>query len=293
VLKKLAMGGTKNIMATIASKYGFLLTALHDRDPDHPDKAPEVVINSSLAGLASRGPAEDRTKAVAMHLGKHKDRRLNAVDMAQVVDLWAIEDKELDSLCDRWRSSRTHAKRHKRDLAGLADWREYAPGYTSRRALTQHQLTLQKMTSRVKDYERLVYGGFVFRTHASQSGLNALTTDNANVACDYYEADNNQQLTRVYGKITRIFEHACWPGGPVRLVLQCEWFENVGTNEVARTPMVRRNPNSGFNVATKFTFINSCCTKPVAIWPHVLSDPGGDVFDVIDKNLLHEEGGAL
>jgi hypothetical protein len=81
-----------------------------------------------------------------------------------------------------------------------------------------------------------------------------------------------------------------YPGGPSKLVVKGNWFENMGKCSIAGTTLVRNNANHPFNRASKFTFIETCYTIPVAVWPYdpfnklPANHPRRQYFDIIDRN---------
>ena len=94
---------------------------------------------------------------------------------------------------------------------------------------------------------------------------------------DFIDQDT-KQVTRAYGVIQKIFEHAMHKGedAPKRVVIECVWYEYVGINPVSLNPQVRFNPNW----KSHYVFLDSCVASACVFWP---SDPFGDrtLLDVV------------
>ena len=78
----------------------------------------------------------------------------------------------------------------------------------------------------------------LFRTLDSQ---NKFRSDNACVAEDYKELDNNQAVAMNYGIIKNMFI-ARLGNEPEEIVVECDWYEKVGVNPRTKLTQVRRNP---------------------------------------------------
>ena len=99
-----------------------------------------------------------------------------------------------------------------------------------------------------------------------------------------------QEKKKIYGTIKRLILHEGYPGLTPRLIVEGQWWENMGYCPVTNNPLVKRNDDHMFNHSSKFVFLTNCYPRPVAIWPH---DPLDDFdenderkiwFDVIDRN---------
>jgi hypothetical protein len=71
-------------------------------------------------------------------------------------------------------------------------------------------------------------------------------------------------------------------GAPKRIVIECVWYEPVGTHPVSLNPQVKYNPNW----SSDLVFLDSCLPVSCGFWP---SDPFGDcdLLDVI-THLNHD-----
>jgi hypothetical protein len=128
----------------------------------------------------------------------------------------------------------------------------------------------------------------VFHVHEPDS---ASARDNSIFRLDYQGAAVRAvAITQSYARIVRIFEHEMFPGGPKELFVQGVWYRNEGICPIAGTKLVSEDPAHHFTHDSKFTPLNSCYQKPVAVWPHDPHEvlPPGDrrrtFFDVIDRN---------
>jgi hypothetical protein len=125
--------------------------------------------------------------------------------------------------------------------------------------------------------------------HVHEPG-SASSRDNSIFRLDYKaQVARAVTIKQSYARIVRIFEHTMFPGGPKDLFVQGVWYRNEGTCPISGTKLVSENTNH-FTLESKFTPLNSCYQKPVAIWPY---DPHGVLpiydrrrafFDVIDTN---------
>ena len=85
-------------------------------------------------------------------------------------------------------------------------------------------------------YKKVVYGGYMFCTRDSQRQS---PTDNSNIRMPFYELDQGRRVLKsAYGSIESIFTHELYPGGPKKLVLQVNWFEDRGLSPISMNPMV-------------------------------------------------------
>ena len=82
-----------------------------------------------------------------------------------------------------------------------------------------------------------------------------------------------------YGKIQRMFVHFFWPDdkdAPSKVVIQAEWYEQVGTNPVNGLPEIRLNRNFD---ASSLCFLEDCVAHHIFF---VRSDP----FTPLQPNQL-------
>ena len=83
---------------------------------------------------------------------------------------------------------------------------------------------------------------------------------------------------------------AAYPGGPSRVIVEGEWYRDMGKCPVAKTTLVKRDKHHSFNLSARFMFLEDCYRRPVALWPfdplHRLEseDPKTKWFHVIDRN---------
>jgi hypothetical protein len=103
-------------------------------------------------------------------------------------------------------------------------------------------------------------------------------------------AENRGISRKGFAQIKRIFVHKAYEGGPSRVVVDGDWLQVVGLCEVAKTTLVRKNPNHPFNLSSRFVFLDNCYHRPVSVWPHDPFNrlpPGSrfsDCYDIIDRN---------
>ena len=108
-----------------------------------------------------------------------------------------------------------------------------------------------------------------------------MVTDSSCIMQDYFDSVT-RQTTRAYGRIVSMFEHTMHPGlaAPSGVVVECKWYELVGTNPVNGLPTVRYNPNWD---AGRHVFLHTCVPASCAFWPKDPWTPLDDTseFDVI------------
>jgi hypothetical protein len=132
------------------------------------------------------------------------------------------------------------------------------------------------------------YGGNEFRTAAATA--NSKHNDSF-VRYDFREVrGKSSTIVSLVGCINRMFEQEGYPGGPRRLILECEWFEPMGSCDITSNKLVRRNADFYANHSSRFAFLDDCFQIPVALWPYDPLDKlsAGNkfkkCFDVIDRN---------
>ena len=147
------------------------------------------------------------------------------------------------------------------------------------------------MEREVIEYKRALYAGNELHTVAYSSSLPNRVHDNTALRWDYMDIDGrHRQMKSAFARILRVFKHSMWPEGPSRYVVECQWYETIGECPVAKTKLVKPNPEWHLNTSQKFVFLTNCYQCPVAIWPHdplddlPLDDVLKNVFDVIDRN---------
>ena len=78
-----------------------------------------------------------------------------------------------------------------------------------------------------------------------------------------------------------MFLHTMHPGpdAPKKIVIECVWYEHVGTNPVSGNPQVRYNPNW----QSHYVFLDSCVPAACVFWPSDPSDNNSDLrlMDVV------------
>ena len=104
-----------------------------------------------------------------------------------------------------------------------------------------------------------------------------------NVECWRYKLIHNTTLSNRYGVITRMFLHSFWPDAeaPKKIVVQADWYEQVGKNPVNGLPQIRFQANFS---ACSLAFLDDCIAENCAFFP---SDPWNDKSDLFDVVLHH------
>jgi hypothetical protein len=78
-----------------------------------------------------------------------------------------------------------------------------------------------------------------------------------------------------------MFYHEIYPGGTRRIVVMCEWLDNVEANTVddhtSLLPQARRNRDSLINANDAFAFLDECADYNIMLCRH---DPM-DVYTVL------------
>ena len=131
------------------------------------------------------------------------------------------------------------------------------------------------------------YSGADFRTQESQKDLKR---DDSHIRFDYKMAGAQGAITKGFAEIKRVFVHTAYPDGPERFIVEGDWFRLMGKCNIAKTDLVRIDPNHPFNHSSKFVFLDSCYQRPVAVWPYdplnklPVTHPKKAWFDIIDRN---------
>ena len=92
-----------------------------------------------------------------------------------------------------------------------------------------------------------------------------------------------------------MFYHAQYPNGPRKIVLECEWFENIHVDDDApddhtsMLPQVSRNPDSDDNRNNKFIFLDQCVTYNIMLCVHNPEERNCSIYDVIDRHRIFED----
>lgn len=109
-------------------------------------------------------------------------------------------------------------------------------------------------------------------------------SDNSCIMQDYLEPPKKKGekavRTRAYARIVDIFEHRMYPHreSPARVIIECEWYEEVGINPVNGLQMIRLNEN--WEVA-RYAFLDTCVAADVVYWPTDPFDAECETMDVI------------
>ena len=208
-------------------------------------------------------------------------------------DLWRVVDQGYDAFWDefeaylrRMKRRGNHRRANQRIPVDISDWTERS----RRRRFSQQEKLWRRMTKQVDDYDRVQYSGHLFRTHTSEIDIK---TCNSILRIDYNEHDGD--TVAAYGRIVRLFSHQMFPGGPTRLVAECDWYMGEGKESMTGLPMLSINPDSNFNRRSRFTFFESVYSRPCAVWPLDpygeldAADPRRDYFLAIDRNEPYVE----
>jgi hypothetical protein len=102
-------------------------------------------------------------------------------------------------------------------------------------------------------------------------------TDNACVMQRHVEEKTNT-IERAYGRIMEMYEHRMHPGddSPTRVIIECKWYELVGTDPVNHLPVVKYNPNWD---ESRHVFLDTCIPASCRFWPqNPFVEPTDDMF---------------
>lgn len=113
---------------------------------------------------------------------------------------------------------------------------------------------------------RAALDGVEFRTARYEEGL---LSANSCISCLYNERDNNQAQTKAYGIIKKMYIHQMYPGEdddiPSRVIVDCDWFEVVGTNPTTGLKTIAPNPTSkqAALCACQTAWLKTVCSGPL------------------------------
>ena len=143
-------------------------------------------------------------------------------------------------------------------------------------------------------FEQVAYGKIEFHTESSQ--LN--TGHDDSVVKTWYNDPDLGEEKACYGIIQNIIKHQFFVGGPVKIMVECEWLEEIDVGEENPTGLlrVRRNPNSTFNRLCRFTALDQCANYNIFIgrhnpWAHPDCELYNE-YDVIDRWRTYEDHGG-
>ena len=126
----------------------------------------------------------------------------------------------------------------------------------------------------------------LFRTSASQER----TRSSNSVAKSVFDGDGRGDQMQCYGWIKKMFYHQIYPGGSRRVVVKCEWLDNVDSNDAdddtSMLPQARRNSQSPLNSTDPFVFLDECEGHNIMLCSHDPTDPNCDLFDIIDRHMI-------
>ena len=84
-----------------------------------------------------------------------------------------------------------------------------------------------------------------------------------------------------YGVITRMFQHSFWPNdpeAPKKVIIEADWYEQVGTNAVNGLPQITFQPNFA---SCSVAFLDDCIPDNCVFFPSNPWDPNCKLFDVV------------
>lgn len=137
--------------------------------------------------------------------------------------------------------------------------------------------------------DKVEYAGLPLRTGKSEETnkmVDSLIRLDFNVQIG---RSSNVRIESSYGQIKRLFSHQMYPGGPEHVVVEAEWYDNKGINEISKLPMVQKSGVLLFP-ESRLTFLKECYPRALAFWPndplHLLDeqDEARTYFQVIDRN---------
>jgi hypothetical protein len=290
LFKSLARG-KENVMASIKNHYLLLEVALSARMNEDIDWT-TLPAKSTPAGYAGRLDSEDKDDRMCQPFGAATNGTLLADELKQVQTLWADSYPVYFNLHKRynaWARKQKYGVKNKH-FQTVETWTPSARQITAgMQPLSTEEKAWQAMTNDTKDYKKVQFAGNFFKTRKSEKYLK---TDDSNIGTDYRQAGPRGQTSvlKAYASIKRMFIHAAYPGGPSRVIVEGEWYRDMGKCPVAKTTLVKRDKHHNFNLSARFMFLEDCYRRPVALWPfdplHRLEseDPKTKWFHVIDRN---------
>ena len=110
----------------------------------------------------------------------------------------------------------------------------------------------------------------------TMKGEQNLRSSNSCVAEEYKERGNALAVRTNYGRVKSMFMHQL--GAQEEIIVECEWYEDVGINPRTKLTQIRRNMNyEGCRVA----FLKNLFPIKMVFWPSDITDPANGLQDVI------------
>ena len=291
LFKSLARG-RENVMASIKNHYLLLEVALSARMNEDLDWT-TLPAKSTPARYAGRLDSEDKDDRMCQPFGKAASETLLPDELQQVQTLWADSYPVYFNLHKRynaWKKKRARSNGGQR-CPTIETWtpavREISAG--SFEPLSPEEKVWQQMKDDIKEYKKVQFAGNFFKHRKAEKHLK---TDDSFIGADYQQAGprGRTEVLKHYAAIKRLFVHTAFPGGPSRVIVEGEWYRDMGKCPVAKTTLVKRDKGHNFNLSARFIFLEDCYRRPVAFWPfdplHRLGndDPQRAWFHVIDRN---------
>jgi hypothetical protein len=291
LFKSLARG-RENVMASIKNHYQLLEVALAGRMNEDMDWS-NLPAKSTPAGYAGRLDSEDKNDRMCQPYGLSTKNTLLPDELKQVQTLWADSNPVYFNLHKRynsWLRTKRYGPMHK-CFQTIAEW---TPSSRLTNAgccepLSNSEKAWQQMSNEISEYNKVQFAGNFFKTQKSEKYLK---TDDSNFGADYSLRGPRGQteVHKAYAANKRMFVHTAYPGGPSRVIVEGEWYRDMGKCPVAKTTLVKRDKNHHFNLSARFMFLEDCFRRPVALWPFdpldrlESEDPQRTWFHVIDRN---------
>ncbi len=130
--------------------------------------------------------------------------------------------------------------------------------------------------------------------------MEGLATDDENPEVREVSEDRRLQLWGGIGQIEvhktyaankRMLVHTAYPGGPSRVVVEREWYRDMGKCPVAETTLVMRDKNHHFSLSTRFMFLKTAfdALLPIGLsilctaWSRKICNASGSMSSIATK----------
>ena len=201
IFKRLARG-RRNIMASIHHHWTMVLASSAWRlESQGGTEWTSRGFGSSLAGKTEM----DYTRRIVTVKGGRRQVELSIEDFAQVQDLWAVVNKDYDSLRDLYRTS--IGERRGYGVSQLPAGQDILS--LNGKQLTRKQRSMLKMSKTAYEVDRASLNNIPFCTAAHARGLQ---TDDSVIKDMYEELEEKMEQKPSFAWIKRLLIHELYPG---------------------------------------------------------------------------------